>query len=84
MVPFVKPSSYWGTRVVPFRLWRLQGVDCEFCHLCDAGEKKRRAKQRAVLRKGVGRFQDEGKLWKTVVDLWKTVVNCGKLLVNLW
>ncbi|CAE7790933.1 unnamed protein product [Symbiodinium sp. CCMP2592] len=27
------------------------GVDCEFCHLCDSGEKKRRARQRAILRK---------------------------------
>jgi len=34
------------------------GVHCPFCHLCDAGEKKRRQKAKLVVRRGFSQFGD--------------------------
>lgn len=56
-LPTVGSSSHWSGRCKPcafvFKDGCTSGTECRFCHLCGAGEKKRRKKVSKVLRKAV-------------------------------
>eukprot|EP00971_Amphidinium_carterae_P029691 584339-Amphidinium_carterae.1 len=45
-----------------FRLLPRQGQQCEFCHLCDAGEKKRRRREKVFTPKNPATCESEHKV----------------------
>jgi len=49
------------------------GSDCRFCHLCETGEKKRRKKERAVMRRGCREWSGSSGAQDNLedADLWQ-------------
>jgi hypothetical protein len=44
------------------------GVNCQFCHLCEAGEKKRRRKEKLLYRRDMARTRREAREQRVAID----------------